>query len=221
MTTSNELVDLRSGRRRRRNPRRARRLGRARAAPAVRNRPSRRWRARSASPRRSASSAESSSRATSPARICISPSDDWWQQWFADNGVPADEARASPARPPAREPGERRPRGDGRARVRLADAAAVEGRRRCRAADRAVPGPRFGAGLGLLARSIRRSGAWCRRSSASANGCLPRWTNRSGRERMPGQGSPRNDRIWRDEATQGGLAGLDELGTGLLGGGHA
>ena len=22
----------------------------------------------------------------------INPSDDWWQQWFADNGVPADEA---------------------------------------------------------------------------------------------------------------------------------
>ena len=23
---------------------------------------------------------------------CINPSDDWWQQWFCDNGVPADEA---------------------------------------------------------------------------------------------------------------------------------
>jgi LysR family glycine cleavage system transcriptional activator len=27
-----------------------------------------------------------------PAEHLINPSDDWWQQWFADNGVPADEA---------------------------------------------------------------------------------------------------------------------------------
>jgi len=26
-----------------------------------------------------------------PEQQLISPSDDWWQQWFADNGVPADE----------------------------------------------------------------------------------------------------------------------------------
>ena len=33
---------------------------------------------------------EGSSRATSPPAP-INPSDDWWQQWFADNGVPADD----------------------------------------------------------------------------------------------------------------------------------
>jgi LysR family glycine cleavage system transcriptional activator len=27
-----------------------------------------------------------------PVQNLINPSDDWWQQWFADNGVPADEA---------------------------------------------------------------------------------------------------------------------------------
>jgi LysR family glycine cleavage system transcriptional activator len=27
-----------------------------------------------------------------PAQNLINPSDDWWQQWFADNGVPADES---------------------------------------------------------------------------------------------------------------------------------
>jgi len=27
-----------------------------------------------------------------PVQHLISPGDDWWQQWFADNGVPADEA---------------------------------------------------------------------------------------------------------------------------------
>ncbi|MGN6850674.1 MAG: LysR substrate-binding domain-containing protein [Sphingomicrobium sp.] len=27
-----------------------------------------------------------------PGQNRISPTDDWWQQWFADNGVPADEA---------------------------------------------------------------------------------------------------------------------------------
>jgi len=27
-----------------------------------------------------------------PDQHLISPSDDWWQQWFADNGVPADQA---------------------------------------------------------------------------------------------------------------------------------
>src|SRR5689334_8107675 len=27
-----------------------------------------------------------------PAQLLINPSDDWWQQWFADNGVPADES---------------------------------------------------------------------------------------------------------------------------------
>src|SRR3954447_6586939 len=27
-----------------------------------------------------------------PEQNLISPGDDWWQQWFADNGVPADEA---------------------------------------------------------------------------------------------------------------------------------
>ena len=27
-----------------------------------------------------------------PIQHLINPSDDWWQQWFADNGVPADEA---------------------------------------------------------------------------------------------------------------------------------
>src|SRR5437868_10002703 len=27
-----------------------------------------------------------------PSQQRISPSDDWWQQWFADNGVPADES---------------------------------------------------------------------------------------------------------------------------------
>jgi LysR family transcriptional regulator, glycine cleavage system transcriptional activator len=27
-----------------------------------------------------------------PSQNRISPTDDWWQQWFADNGVPADEA---------------------------------------------------------------------------------------------------------------------------------
>lgn len=27
-----------------------------------------------------------------PQQHLISPTDDWWQQWFADNGVPADEA---------------------------------------------------------------------------------------------------------------------------------
>jgi LysR family glycine cleavage system transcriptional activator len=27
-----------------------------------------------------------------PSQHLINPSDDWWQQWFADNGVPADEA---------------------------------------------------------------------------------------------------------------------------------
>jgi LysR family glycine cleavage system transcriptional activator len=27
-----------------------------------------------------------------PAQNLINPSDDWWQQWFSDNGVPADEA---------------------------------------------------------------------------------------------------------------------------------
>ena len=79
-------------RRRRRDPRRQRRLGGAGGASAVRIRPSRRWPARNASPRSSASSAASSSRATCRTRTCINPSDDWWQQWFSDNGVPADEA---------------------------------------------------------------------------------------------------------------------------------
>src|SRR3954470_9702059 len=27
-----------------------------------------------------------------PEQIRINPADDWWQQWFADNGVPADES---------------------------------------------------------------------------------------------------------------------------------
>ena len=27
-----------------------------------------------------------------PSQNLISPSDDWWQQWFSDNGVPADES---------------------------------------------------------------------------------------------------------------------------------
>jgi LysR family glycine cleavage system transcriptional activator len=27
-----------------------------------------------------------------PAQNLINPSDDWWQQWFSDNGVPADES---------------------------------------------------------------------------------------------------------------------------------
>ena len=27
-----------------------------------------------------------------PGQNRINPSDDWWQQWFADNGVPADES---------------------------------------------------------------------------------------------------------------------------------
>ena len=27
-----------------------------------------------------------------PRQNLINPSDEWWQQWFADNGVPADEA---------------------------------------------------------------------------------------------------------------------------------
>jgi LysR family glycine cleavage system transcriptional activator len=27
-----------------------------------------------------------------PSQHLISPTDDWWQQWFADNGVPADES---------------------------------------------------------------------------------------------------------------------------------
>ena len=27
-----------------------------------------------------------------PDQNLISPADDWWQQWFSDNGVPADEA---------------------------------------------------------------------------------------------------------------------------------
>ena len=44
----------------------------------------------------------------------INPSDDWWQQWFSDNGVPADEVNSAPRRYPAREPGERGSRGNGR-----------------------------------------------------------------------------------------------------------
>lgn len=27
-----------------------------------------------------------------PGQILINPNDDWWQQWFSDNGVPADES---------------------------------------------------------------------------------------------------------------------------------
>ena len=41
-----------------------------------------------------------------PDQTLISPSDDWWQQWFCDNGVAADESVRTPARSPAREPGQ-------------------------------------------------------------------------------------------------------------------
>ena len=27
-----------------------------------------------------------------PSQNLINPADEWWQQWFSDNGVPADEA---------------------------------------------------------------------------------------------------------------------------------
>ena len=85
-----------------------------------------------------------------PSQNRINPSDDWWQQWFADNGVPADEAilrrpgsgsRTRPTKAMRRWPGWGLP----------ADSVAVEGRC-CRwAALRAVPRPHFGPRLGLLA----------------------------------------------------------------------
>ena len=69
MTTSNELCDLRVGRRRCRDPRRRAATGRASSSIGCSNRASRRWRARSASPKSSASSGERSSRATFPTSI--------------------------------------------------------------------------------------------------------------------------------------------------------
>ena len=113
-----------------------------------------------------------------PHQHLINPSDDWWQQWFADNGVPADDAVFR--RPGVRldsqaDEGHAAMAGQGFA---LADAAAVEGRRRGRAARDARFPTGFRPAAGLIGWSIRASGGWRPRSSASANGCSPRWSGR-------------------------------------------
>ena len=41
-----------------------------------------------------------------PHQHLINPSDDWWQQWFCDNGVPVDEVASAPRRHSPRQPGE-------------------------------------------------------------------------------------------------------------------
>ena len=91
MTTSNELVDLRSGDADVAIRAGRRRLGRARAAPVVRIdlHPDGEPRVR----RRGGAEARPQARAARHLhQNRINPTDDWWQQWFADNGVPADEA---------------------------------------------------------------------------------------------------------------------------------
>ena len=135
--------------------------------------------------RSSASSARKIEPRDLPHQNLISPGDEWWQQWFADNGVPADEAVL-------RRPGIRleNQANEGHAAMAgqgfaLLTPLAVEGRCRsgpaCHAVSRAHLGPR----LGLLAGLSRASGTWCRRSSGSANGCSARW-----RLPSPSSGAP-------------------------------
>ena len=109
-----------------------------------------------------------------PHQARINPSDDWWQQWFSDNGVPADELLFCAA--PASVSRTRRMKG----MRRWADRVLHCSRRCCgKEMSRPVACARrsrsgFRRAHGLIGWSIPASGGWCRRSSASANGCSPK-----------------------------------------------
>ncbi|MEO8455184.1 MAG: LysR substrate-binding domain-containing protein [Sphingomicrobium sp.] len=91
MTTSNELVDLRSG-----DADVAIRAGRGDWEGLEQHRLFESSFTPMASPECSAEAERKLGRKLEPHDIpsqnLISPTDDWWQQWFADNGVPTDEA---------------------------------------------------------------------------------------------------------------------------------
>ena len=202
MTTSNELV--RPSRRRRGccDPRRRRRLGRDWTSPAVRIPASRRWPARIASPTVERKLGRKLEPNDVPDQNLINPADDWWQQWFADNGVPADEAvlrrRAGIRLENQANEGHAAMAGQGFA---LLTPLAVERRRRRGTAVRAVPRPHLDARLGLLARlsdasgrlapKIKRFREWLlaemQRSKADAAGGWPQ-PRRSPRNKLPGAG---------------------------------
>ena len=91
MTTSNEVVDLR--RAKPTSPSApAAGNGRARAPPFVRICLHANGVAPIASPKRRARLGRPIEPHDMPDQNLINPSDDWWQQWFSDNGVPADES---------------------------------------------------------------------------------------------------------------------------------
>lgn len=91
MTTSNELVDLRSG-----DADLAIRAGKGDWEGVERHEMFKASFTPMASPECIAAAERKLGRPLQPTDIShqhlISPTDEWWQQWFADNGVPADEA---------------------------------------------------------------------------------------------------------------------------------